>query len=119
MELKKKCLECGAELRGRIDKKFCNDYCRNNFNNRKNSDANNLVRNINNTLRKNRRILETIIPENEEMKKTTRSKLLTLGFDFNYFTHIYTNNKGQNYHFIYEMGYLDLGDEWLLIVKRK
>lgn len=116
----KLCLECGAVLRGRQDKKFCNDYCRNAYNNKKNTDANNIVRNINHTLRKNRKILEdTISDAPEEMKKTTRSKLLTAGFDFNYHTHSYTNNKGQQYLFVYEFGYLDLGDDWLLIVKRK
>jgi hypothetical protein len=25
----KKCLACGKQLKGRIDKKFCDDYCRN------------------------------------------------------------------------------------------
>ena len=25
------CHYCGAELKGRSDKKFCDDYCRNNY----------------------------------------------------------------------------------------
>ena len=29
----KVCLACGKPLKGRIDKKFCDDYCRNNYNN--------------------------------------------------------------------------------------
>lgn len=29
----KQCLFCGSELKGRSDKKFCNDFCRNNYNN--------------------------------------------------------------------------------------
>ena len=28
-----KCLQCDKVIRGRIDKKFCDDWCRNNFNN--------------------------------------------------------------------------------------
>jgi len=29
----KTCLACGKILKGRVDKKFCDDYCRNNYNN--------------------------------------------------------------------------------------
>ena len=32
----KECLECGVLVKGRIDKKFCSDYCRNSFNNKVN-----------------------------------------------------------------------------------
>lgn len=57
----KTCLACDKPLKGRLDKKFCDDYCRNNYNNRLNSDQSNYVRNVNNILRKNRRILEASI----------------------------------------------------------
>ncbi len=53
----KNCLACERPIKGRTDKKFCDDSCRNNYNNRLNSDATPLIRNINNILRKNRRIL--------------------------------------------------------------
>ena len=42
---------------GRIDKKFCSDACRNAYNNKQNKDQTNLMRNINNKLRKNFKIL--------------------------------------------------------------
>ncbi|MFA6947300.1 MAG: DUF2116 family Zn-ribbon domain-containing protein, partial [Pedobacter sp.] len=32
--MERECLDCGAALRGRTDKKFCDDQCRSNFNNR-------------------------------------------------------------------------------------
>ncbi|ANI88497.1 hypothetical protein A9P82_03795 [Arachidicoccus ginsenosidimutans] len=116
----KTCLACGKPLRGRTDKKFCDDYCRNTYNNQQNSDKNNYVRNLNNILRKNRRILEDVIPDNEEMKKVQRDKLLAQGFNFKYHTHQYQNQKGQIYFFNYEYGYLPLDNgEWILIVKRK
>ena len=51
------CLECGEKIIGRSDKKFCNDACRNSYNNKQNKDSSNLMRNINNKLRKNFRIL--------------------------------------------------------------
>ena len=43
--MEKQCLECGTAIRGRADKKFCSDQCRNQYNNTLNRDANNYVRN--------------------------------------------------------------------------
>uniref|UniRef100_UPI00374D4ADE DUF2116 family Zn-ribbon domain-containing protein n=2 Tax=Ferruginibacter sp. TaxID=1940288 RepID=UPI00374D4ADE len=62
----KKCLTCGKTIKGRTDKKFCDDYCRNGYNNQLKAGDNNYVRNINNALRKNRRILESLLPDNED-----------------------------------------------------
>ena len=115
----KKCLECGKSLKGRTDKKFCDDFCRNSYNNKLNSDSNTYVRNINNILRKNRRLLEDALPASEEMSKLPRQKLLDKGFQFKYFTHTYANKKGNTYYFCYEYGYLPLEGDWVLIVKRK
>jgi hypothetical protein len=114
----KQCLACGKTLHGRADKKFCNDYCRNAYNNGLKSALSNAVRNINNTLLKNRRILETILGD-EEMQKTTKEKLVHHGFQFKYFTHTYTNKKGNVYNFCYEYGYLPLEADVFLVVKRK
>lgn len=102
---------------GRSDKKFCSDQCRNAFNNRNNSDINKVMRNINNVLRRNRRILHSLVPE--EKRKIARSHLLQQGFDFNYFTHEFPTKKGDVYRFCYEMGYLLLDEEQLLLVRRK
>jgi len=113
------CLNCGKPLRGRVDKKFCDDYCRNNFNNRQNSDQNNFVRNVNNILRKNRRILENQLPETEETKKISRDKLIQKGFNFTYYTHQYQTQKGHLYFFNYEYGYLPLAHDWFLIVRQE
>lgn len=115
----KLCLNCEKPLKGRSDKKFCDDYCRNNYNNKQNSEKTNLIRTINNTLSKNRRVLENFLSAGEEMKKTTHPKLLEAGFSFKYFTHQYQNAKGQVYHFVYDYGYLPLEGDWVLIVKRK
>lgn len=115
----KKCIECNKPLKGRVDKKFCDDFCRNSYNNKLNSDTNGYVRNINNALRKNRRILEEALSGTEEMAKITRSKMLEKGFQFKYSTHTYTNKKGNMYYFCYEYGYLPLEGDWVLIVKRK
>ena len=79
----KQCPECGDKIIGRTDKKFCSDGCRNTFNNRINKDQKNLIRNINNRLRKNWRILEQLNPQ--QKTKKPRAQLVALGFDFRYF----------------------------------
>ncbi|WP_211234610.1 hypothetical protein [Algoriphagus mannitolivorans] len=116
---KKFCLQCSKELHGRIDKKFCDDYCRNTYNNHQNATHNNLIRNINYVLRKNRNILESKIPSGEDMGKISRNRLIQEGFSFTYFTHIYQNKKGNLYHFCYDFGYLELENDWILVVKVK
>ena len=116
MSQERKCLECGERLIGRIDKKFCNDGCRNTYNNRVNKDTRNLVRNINNRLRKNYRILEELNPKDKT--KVSRSKMMARGFDFNYFTSIYTTKAGTVYYFVYDQGYLPLENEYYALVKR-
>lgn len=117
MSAEKKCLECGGKISGRVDKKFCSDQCRIAHYNRINSDNTNLVRNINNALRKNRRILMDMNPSGKT--KTTRTKLLEKGFDFQYFTSIYTTKDGAIYHYCYEQGYLQTDKEWYLLVVRQ
>jgi hypothetical protein len=100
----RKCVTCGKTLKGRSDKKFCDDFCRNNYNNRLKSTDNNYVRNVTNALRKNRRILQDCLPQDAELVKTTLEKLQHGGFNFKYHTHTYTNKKGNTYFFCYEFG---------------
>ena len=113
---KRTCPECGKPVFGRIDKRFCSDACRNAFNNKANSASTNLMRNVNNILAKNRRILVELNPEGK--KKTHRDKLLKKGFDFDYHTHTYTTKSGDTYQFCYEQGYLLLDEGYILLVQR-
>jgi predicted nucleic acid-binding Zn ribbon protein len=113
----KECLECNETIVGRTDKKFCSDYCRNAYNNNVNKDSKNLIRNINNRLRKNYRILEDLNPE--QKTKVSRSKLIEKGFDFAYFTSIYTTKAGTVYYFVYDQGYLPIEGDYYALVKRE
>ena len=115
----KNCQTCGKPLKGRADKKFCDDYCRNAYNNHLKGETNNYIRNINNALRKNRRILADLFPPDSQITKTSKEKLNELGFHFKYSTHTYTNKKGNTYFFCYDYGYLPLQHDWYLVVKRK
>ncbi len=115
--MQKQCPECGEKIVGRADKKFCSDSCRNSFNNTINKDSKKLIRNTNNRLRKNYRILEILNPE--QKTKCSRSKLIEKGFDFNYFTSIYTTKAGTIYYFVYDQGYLQLEGDYFALVKRE
>lgn len=114
----KTCLECGAAFKGRADKRFCSDQCRTSFNNRLKSEENTYIRDVNNILRKNRRILRDLNPEGKN--RVSRDKLKAKGFDFNYFTSIYTTKEGAQYFYCYEQGYLPIEkDQCLLVIKKE
>lgn len=115
--MEKQCLECGDKIVGRVDKKFCSDGCRNAYNNNVNKDSKNLIRNTNNRLRKNYRVLETLNPD--QKTKISRAKLVEAGFDFNYFTSIYKTKAGTIYYFVYDQGYLSLENDFFALVKRE
>ena len=112
----KECLECGEKIIGREDKKFCSDGCRNAYNNKINKDSTNLMRNINNKLRKNYRILSELNPEGKS--KTSRTKLLGKGFDFEFFTSIYQTKTGNTYYFLYDLGYMAIENDGFVLVRK-
>ncbi len=111
------CLECGDKIVGREDKKFCSDGCRNAYNNKINKDSTNFMRNVNNKLRKNYRILSALNIEGKS--KTTKSKLLSKGFDFEFFTNILETKTGNTYYFVYDQGHRVLEDEYYMLVKKE
>ena len=113
---KQKCLECSETFNGRADKKFCSDYCRNSYNNKVNKDSKNLIRNTNNRLRKNWRILEGLNPKGKGT--ISKKKLDMKGFDFNYITEVYTTKVGKVYYFCYDQGYSILENEMFMLVKK-
>lgn len=111
------CLDCNEELKGRSDKKFCDDQCRSNFNNRQQSENTTFMRQVNSILKRNRRILQEFNPEGKI--KITRKKLLAKGFNFEFFTNIYKTQTGNTYFFCYESGYLMLDNEEILLVRKE
>jgi len=115
--MQKQCPECGGKIVGREDKRFCSDYCRNAHNNKVNKDSKNLIRNTNNRLRKNYKILSDLNKSGKT--KINKIKLLDQNFDFNYFTSIYTTKTGNTYFYVYDQGYLPLEKEYYLLIKRE
>jgi predicted nucleic acid-binding Zn ribbon protein len=112
----KTCLECSEKILGREDKKFCSDACRNAHNNKINKDTNNLMRNINNRLRKNYRILLAINPDGKI--RTTKNRLISKGFSFEWFTSTVHTKNGNTYFFVYDQGYALLEQDFVIVVKK-
>jgi predicted nucleic acid-binding Zn ribbon protein len=113
----KTCLECNEKIVGREDKKFCSDSCRNAYNNKINKDSTNFMRNVNNKLRKNYRILCEL--NSEGKSKATRDKMLNKGFDFDFFTNILQTKTGNTYYFLYDQGYRSLDNDYFMLVKKE
>ncbi len=115
--MEKTCLDCGTAIKGRSDKKFCDDQCRNNYNNRLKAGNYAPVKTINGILLKNRKILGALNPEGKT--KVSKARLEKAGFNFGYHTHTYQTQNGNMYRFCYEQGYLILENDWYLLVKRE
>jgi len=67
-------------------------------------------------LRKNYRILSALNVDGKS--KTTRTKLLSKGFDFEFFTNILNTKTGNTYYFLYDQGYLALENDYFMLVKK-
>lgn len=108
------CDFCGKMLVGRIDKRFCDDSCRNGFHNKQKTDEATFVRPINKILTKNRKILQELNTTGKT--RVHREALHKAGFSFLYHTHQITTKKGSTYTFCYEQGYLPLDHDWFMLV---
>ena len=99
------CLDCDKEIEGRIDKIFCNKYCRSSYQyKQKKLTTQSLFKRIDLQLKQNRKLLKHY---NQAGKATIRKdKLLKVGFNPKYFTHYWKNQKGDVYLFCYEYGFL-------------
>jgi len=117
MVMEKECLTCGEKIKGRSDKKFCDDACRNIYNNNLNSDHTNYIRNINNILRKNWRILEELNPQG--LINVSKAKLTEKGFNFQYYTSHIKTKAGHEYYYCYDRGYRAIENDYFMLVIRK
>ena len=110
----KTCKQCNGEIKGRSDKLFCSNECRNQYHNFDLAEKEADVKRINSILRRNRTILKKLNPTG---KTTVRIEYLTIqGFDFSYFTHLYLTKNDNIYRFCYNYGYVLVGTEKVLIV---
>ncbi len=90
------CLYCGKELTGgRSNRKFCDRFCSYTYYNVLNAAQNNLIRNINSALYKNRRILQDIVSAGKS--KVKKHELKRAGYEFKYYTHNKVNKNDNLY----------------------
>ena len=118
---KNKCVECGKPIQGRLDKRFCDAYCRNSYNNKVKRKDEQYINEVNRTIRKNRKILKTLSPVG---KSTVRKEVLeAMGYDFNIFSSMYRTTKGTIYYLCYEYGFNPIidnrGVEKAVIINRQ
>lgn len=111
------CAHCGKEIFGREGKMYCSNYCRNTYNNSVNKDVTNLMRNTNNALRKNYKILLELNPG--ETAKTTKKVLVKAKFDFDVYTSVLNCKTGNTYYFVYDKGYFFGENNVILLVNKE
>lgn len=110
------CRACEKILRGRSDKKFCNDHCRNTHNNRLRAPETTFIRNITLVIRRNRAILKSVLGENKNAS-VERNQLIEQGFRFRYHTHLENQSKGDHVVCCYDVGYLPAEKDKVLVVR--
>ena len=118
----KACLNCQRQIKGRSDKKFCNDYCRNSYNNLQRSEGESLayIKHINRLLHRNRRLLSELLhTSGQSITRINREELSARGFSFQYFTHQFTTRQAKTYFYCYDLGYLQLDDGLILVVREQ
>jgi hypothetical protein len=119
MRLHKECLHCKKQLIGRTDKKFCDPQCKSGYQYQQAKEQPERFYNkVDNQLKFNRKILKEF---NKGGKVTLRSEMLIeQGFNPDFFTHFWKNNKGDVYLFVYEFGFLkrrEGGKEKYVLIK--
>jgi len=130
----RKCKDCGAELGpGREDKRFCDDACRTNYNNRVRRERTaaqaaakapgtepsipEYIERIQSILIKNREILSKLCDEDRPGRINIRD-LQGKGFNSKFFTSE-TEGKASHCRFCFEYGYRKEDEEIVLVICRK
>jgi predicted nucleic acid-binding Zn ribbon protein len=113
----RQCMLCQEPITGRSDKRFCGDQCRNIYNNRERRQHKKIIYKINRRLLQNYSILKKLNPRGKT--KVSRKKLEDASFSFTNITSIYRTRAGKIYYFIYDQGYMPLGDGWYILVQRE
>jgi predicted nucleic acid-binding Zn ribbon protein len=114
------CEDCGKEIKGRSDNRFCDDTCRNNFNRKKRQaeqfpitdDALEIIR----TIKRNYQLLKNKNLAQDESTFQLVENQLTKGFNPNYFTSILEVD-GELYYFCFESGFR-IADGIIYIIER-
>lgn len=116
--MKMKCQQCGAEFKGRSDKKFCSVACKNAHHAAQRRDTRDAVAEVDGYLHRNREILATLMG-NSIKEEFDRLVLTRTGFKYEYHTGTYLNKEGKMYRLVYDYAWMDFSDQKILIVRKK
>lgn len=114
------CKQCSKPIdpvKGRKDRVFCDENCKNKFHNTQTYLEEQEIKRIQLLLKKNRRVLKKMFarPDRDEIKK---ERLLKEGFDFDYHTHFVTSKiKKNQFTFCFDYGYRAVSELTFKIVK--
>ena len=106
-----RCQECGSTLRGRMDKKFCNDVCRVRQHRRSHVKSS-TVKEVEKVLIRNWSLLVSL-KDSVKDEMTEEGRMIWLrrkGFDFNFHTHVVPLQDGRMAIMCYDEGYVLDGD---------
>ncbi|WP_276090832.1 hypothetical protein [Pedobacter sp. JY14-1] len=103
------CQQCGTQLRGRTDKKYCNERCRarSRYLFRK-QQATNPVRLIDARLKQNRNMLSNLLSQG--IHQVSKAQLQSGGFDFTFYTSIKHECPESLSIYCYDFGYSIVDD---------
>jgi hypothetical protein len=113
-----KCQQCGAEFKGRSDKRFCSVACKNAWHAEHRRATRDAVAEIDGYLHRNREILATLMGSASKVE-LDRLVLTRTGFKYEYHTGTYLNKEGKMYRIVYDYAWMDFSDQKILIVRKK
>lgn len=112
----KKCLDCGRDLTGRLDKKFCGDACRTSYHNRRWHHRPSTIRKINLLLYRNHCILAEVIKKGQN--QVCIKELVLLGFSPGHHTGMEGSARTTRYY-CYDIMYTLSPDQQQLYLKEQ
>lgn len=118
MQIEKKCPVCNAIVQGRSDKIYCSNFCKNDNSRSAFLARRNITAPIDAILHRNYQILYDIFNDSSHPVKVKRRDLVNLKFDFNHFVGIKSTKNGKNYYQLYNLAWLELPRDMILVVKK-
>ncbi|MFY8021743.1 MAG: hypothetical protein ACOVP1_11110 [Bacteroidia bacterium] len=111
------CQNCGESIKGRIDKKFCDDACRSTYHHKKSPEQVSFMRNIHYILQKNRKILAKFFHKQPNQALIEKRSLLEMGFHFGYHTQTIQSDSNLPQFACYDYAYQELNENQILLIK--
>ena len=110
------CLNCGLPVFGRADKKYCDDYCRNDFHNSQAVTNSKLTRSSHKKLRRNYEILIGVIDAG--VCEIAKDELLVYGFNIKAMTELDLREDGTMLYGIYDIQYFEKANRMIEVYRK-